>query len=200
MQSRPYHHGNLRDAILSTSLRLARKSGMTAVVAREVAREVGVTPAAIYRHFADIEHLRADVAQLARERLAEQMIVQITAAAPAATSKKRAIARFKASGAAYVKFAIKEPGWFDAAFSVTSIQPAREDEPSAWDVLNLCLDDLVTTGAMPRSSRSSAALVSWTSVHGLGSLAALGAMPPNVTIEDLISQVLKAIDKALEIG
>ena len=52
-KKRPYHHGNLRQALIDGALELIEERGVSALTLREVARRVGVTHAAPQRHFAD---------------------------------------------------------------------------------------------------------------------------------------------------
>lgn len=51
--SRRYHHGNLRQALLDATLDLADEKGLEQVSLREVARRVGVSSGAPFRHFQD---------------------------------------------------------------------------------------------------------------------------------------------------
>ena len=51
--NRPYHHGDLRRALIDAARRLLENEGPTALSLRAVAREAGVSPAAPYHHFKD---------------------------------------------------------------------------------------------------------------------------------------------------
>src|SRR5437899_12248125 len=62
-KKRPYHHGNLRQALIDAALELIEERGVSALTLREVARRVGVTHAAPQRHFADRAALVAAVAE-----------------------------------------------------------------------------------------------------------------------------------------
>src|SRR3712207_4087171 len=66
---RPYHHGDLRRALLDASLDLLRTSGPEALTLRGVARAAGVSQTAPYRHFADRAALVAGVAEDGFRRL-----------------------------------------------------------------------------------------------------------------------------------
>ena len=57
MATTPYHHGNLRDALVEAAVDVVREGGPEALSLRELARRVGVSHAAAYRHFADREAL-----------------------------------------------------------------------------------------------------------------------------------------------
>ena len=105
--SRPYHHGDLRRALIDAATDLASAGGADGVVLREAARRVGVSPSAAYRHFPSRQSLLATVGSAARERLARRMLAGDT------TDPK---ARFQATGRAYIEFALEEPGLFEVAF------------------------------------------------------------------------------------
>ena len=62
MAKRGYHHGNLREALVNSCLKLIEEKGPTGFSLSEAAREAGVTPAAVYRHFAGREDLIAEAA------------------------------------------------------------------------------------------------------------------------------------------
>jgi AcrR family transcriptional regulator len=192
-----YHHGNLREDVLAASLAKVRLGGMAALVAREVAREVGVTPAAVYRHFADIDHLRAEVSQEARQELARAMLARFDAVPDSGDRRADALARFEATGIAYVQFAHDEPGLFDAAFAHSSAMPSAPDDPSAWEVLNAALDALVAVGALVGERRAESPMIAWTSVHGLACIVAFSALPPDIPVASAIRVVIDGIDRAL---
>ena len=63
MERRGYHHGNLREALVATALDLIAERGPAGFAFAEVARAAGVSPAAPYRHFRDLNALLAEVAQ-----------------------------------------------------------------------------------------------------------------------------------------
>lgn len=194
-----YHHGNLGPAAVELALSQVARGGMAALNGREVARTLGVAPAALYRHFADVEHLKAAVSQQARQRLAIAMASARDAAPRRRDPRRRAVERFVATGTAYVVFAQTEPGLFDAAFTACGAPPPGPDDPSAMGVLAAALDDLVTSGAMPPARRDEAPLIAWSSVHGLAALLAFGEVPPDLDREAATATVVAGVLRALEL-
>ncbi|KUO10588.1 TetR/AcrR family transcriptional regulator [Streptomyces sp. DSM 15324] len=72
-ESRPYHHGDLRSALLATAERTLRDKGATALSLRELAREIGVSHAAPGRHFKDKQSLLDALALTGFDRMAETL-------------------------------------------------------------------------------------------------------------------------------
>jgi AcrR family transcriptional regulator len=193
-----YHHGNLRADLLAHALRRVREHGPGALVLRDLAKDAGVSPAAAYRHFDTIDHLRAEVARLARQELAGAMI-----AARDRTTRGRnaSVRRFEAIGRAYIRFAVDEPGWFETAFAKGTVLPTTPEDPNAWDVLVGALDEMVADGTMHARYRDSAPLVAWASVHGLGALLSSSPLRPDGTpLDQAIDDVVGGVERALGIS
>src|SRR3954453_7069142 len=88
----PYHHGNLRPALVDTAVELARSTGPDGVVLREVARRAGVSHNAAYRHFEDRAALLSEVADRAMSALRQAMLPRtdaVTIEEPVARASER---------------------------------------------------------------------------------------------------------------
>lgn len=72
-EARPYHHGDLRRALVDAARRLLEAEGPAAMSLRAVAREAGVSPAAPYHHFKDKSELMAAIASEGWVLLTEAM-------------------------------------------------------------------------------------------------------------------------------
>jgi AcrR family transcriptional regulator len=113
--SRPYHHGDLRAALVEQALELARADGPAGVSLREATRRAGVTPPAAYRHFRDRSHLLDAVARQIQERMAARMREGMATPSDA-PPPERALQRLRGVGLGYIGFALEEPGWFETGF------------------------------------------------------------------------------------
>src|SRR5262247_3375139 len=100
----PYHHGNLREALLKAAIRLIAEVGPTAFTLREVARRAGVSHNAPYRHFEDKEALLAAVAT-------EGFLLLSAALRDARANVEVAEERFVRTGVAYLRFAQEHRGY-----------------------------------------------------------------------------------------
>jgi AcrR family transcriptional regulator len=103
-----YHHGDLRRALVEQALRLAAEGGIEAVNIREAARRAGVSPGAPFRHFADRQTLITAVAEEAQRRFRGE-VERAVAAAPQGDP----LARFRAIGTAYLRWALGNPMHFE---------------------------------------------------------------------------------------
>ena len=103
---RPYHHGNLRQAVIDTALQLAEESGDEQVSLREVARRIGVSSGAPFRHFDSHEALMTAIAEEATLRLRVAAERSLQAAGP------QPLARLRALGHGFLEWALRHPTAF----------------------------------------------------------------------------------------
>src|ERR1700760_2129960 len=68
---RPYHHGDLRRALIETAMGMLHEDKGWQFTLRELARRAGVSHAASYKHFDDKAALLAELAILGFDRLSE---------------------------------------------------------------------------------------------------------------------------------
>ena len=107
--NRPYHHGNLRRALLDEALATIRAEGVDGLTLREIGARVGVSRTALYRHFADKRALLAAVATEGFRTLRQQLIT-------AWEDGGRGRAAFDSMGVAYVRFAVANPAHYRVMF------------------------------------------------------------------------------------
>jgi len=108
-RKRPYHHGNLKPALLRAATELIAEVGPAAFALREVARRAGISHNAPYRHFRDKDELLASVATEGFERLAGALSEAACREGKRANGRDQAPRRLQASGVGYVKFALQWP-------------------------------------------------------------------------------------------
>ncbi|KQI69754.1 TetR family transcriptional regulator [Loktanella sp. 3ANDIMAR09] len=110
MAKRGYHHGNLAQALVEACLDLIKVKGPTGFTLSEAAREAGVTPAAVYRHFEGREDLIAEAALQGYAIFADRMETAYDGGKPSA------LTAFLNTGQAYLAFAREQPGHYVAMF------------------------------------------------------------------------------------
>jgi AcrR family transcriptional regulator len=110
MTKRGYHHGNLRQALVDAALKLIEEKGPTGFALSEAAKNAGVTPAAVYRHFEGREDLIIEAALQGHAIFADRMEAAFNNGQPTA------LEAFSATGRAYLDFARRHPGHYMAMF------------------------------------------------------------------------------------
>lgn len=164
----PYHHGDLKAALLEAAAALLDEGGVAAVSLREAARRVGVTPAATYRHFADKEALLAALATQGFEAFSKAMQQAV----------RKAPEPFAAMGVAYVRFAVRHPGMFRLMFGPAVADRSRSPELQAAIAKSTQVFD---QGLKMRGDAAGdaglAALRAWALMHGLAMLSLDGMLP-----------------------
>ena len=169
-EARPYHHGDLRRALVDAARRLLESEGPSALSLRAVAREAGVSPAAPYHHFKDKAELLDAVAQEGWEILGQQM-------AEAKTSTT-GMQQLTALGVAYVCFAREHPAlyrvMYDAARDKEALPMDMEDaDPENGNAYCLVRNTMVENGADPSEDThlELATIAAWCGAHGLAEMA-----------------------------
>jgi AcrR family transcriptional regulator len=188
---RGYHHGNLKEALIEAARRFIAERGLGGFTLVDAAKLVGVSPAALYRHFSGREALVAEVAGRGFDQLAERL-------ARALRGPGTPIERFTRMGEAYLAFAEQEPGFYAAMFAPRGADegeapsgpwgppPGKEAPPETGGAFNLLVNALMMTfpdgfdGVDPRF----VALEVWALSHGIATLSAAGQLPKGKGIPD----------------
>lgn len=196
MTSSSYHHGNLREALVDAAVAAARVRQGDDLSLRELARRIGVSHNAAYRHFGSRDELMTEVAGRVMSELSET-ITRRCDAVRTTDPVLRARRRLAAVGRAYVEFALTEPGLFSLAFSsLTSVIDMALSGP--YQMLADVLDEQVTVGFLSPEARVGAEVTCWSAVHGFSVLAIDGASRGMTEAERdaALETVLATIDRS----
>jgi AcrR family transcriptional regulator len=179
IESRRYHHGDLRAALLDAGLALLAIRKADDLSLREVARSVGVSANAVYRHFPDKAAL---MRALATEGLRALAIAQHAAADAAGGGA----AGFEATGRAYVRFALANPALFRLILSNPAhgdlLSEPAGDVPDAMTFLRANAE--IVAGAT--GNAKIIALRAWSQAHGLAMLLLDAQVSPDDAIIDAV--------------
>lgn len=194
---RTYHHGDLRNALLAAALALVRRHGPGAVTLRDVAKRAGVSEAAPYHHFESKSHLLLEVAAQGFAALGERLI---SAAATGATAHDRLVAM----GAAYVQFALDEPGYFRLLFGAHVVElvahpaaaPTKQAGRAAAELLRQGVVELVAETGCRLPARDLERVL-WSQIHGLAWLVLEQELRPEPSAEESVALARCAIELVL---
>jgi len=160
--SRPYHHGDLRPALLRAAVEAIGQVGPAAMSLREVARRAGVSHAAAAYHFGDKAGLLTAVAAQGYRMLAQEL-----------QSARDAGRGFLEMGVAYVRFAVRHRAHFEVMYRPELYRP---DDPQIRQA-RAATAVLLYGSASPDTGQLAAGAAAWSLVHGLATLWLNGNLP-----------------------
>lgn len=178
-EARRYHHGDLRAALVDAGLEELHSRAPDEVSLREIARKVGVSATAVYRHFPDKASLMGALCEVGGDQLADAFRTSMAGA-------KSGREAFEAMGIAYVRFALDNPSLFRM---MMTYKPEGDTPP--WESRLFMLTEALK-GVLPEDvsdeERRVRRLQAWAIVHGLAMLVLDGQVPPD---DDLIQRAVK---------
>lgn len=189
---RSYHHGDLENSLIKSSLFLLKDKKASDLSLREIAKSAGVSHTAVYRHFKDKESLFNKIAAIGFDRLA---VYQTNAARHGQDS----IDSFRRAGLAYIKFSLRFPGWYQLMFQRRDIQPdaiLKRSMIRSYSVLVQLSKDYIKERNLSLDSKEYA-MYAWSIVHGYSSLAIdsdfpqVNAKSMQITVRGLAEKILK---------
>ena len=169
-ETRGYHHGNLREALIQAARELIKEKGPAGFTFADAARSAGVSAAAPYRHFRDREALLADVAREGFQRFEAMLSTGWAGGRPDALSA------FNNVGKAYLAFARNEPAFYSAMFEsgipVDANPTLMAASERAFAIIRAAAERLAAMAppGMPRPPAMMMALHIWSMAHGVASL------------------------------
>lgn len=174
LTKKPYHHGDLREALLVAGESALEDLPLEDVSLREIARRAGVSHAAPKHHFGTLGALLGDVAA----RGFEQFVEALQSAADG-SSDQAPHSRLLAMGRAYLRFAAARPGTYGLMFGKRDI---CETTPrlatamlTAWTQL-----EHGAAAVVGASRAANGALLVWSTVHGMAMLKLDQKLPPHL--------------------
>jgi len=191
-----YHHGDLRDALVQAALQEAERGGPEAISLKALAKKLGVSQPAPYRHFADREALLEVVTAEAFRQL-NAVLVEATGK----PSKQSKLSRF---AQATLAFGLRRNGIYRLMFASRTMACARKDSElhnAARETFGLLLEALEAPAVGLLRERQ--ALKIWASLHGVVMLAEQGLLTgqlANTSREELVEDIVKESKLALSVA
>src|SRR5271156_3685498 len=165
----PYHHGNLRAALIDAGLKLIEEKGVRALTLREIGTRVGVSRMAAYRHFADKADLLGAICEVGFTQFADALEDAWRGASADTPSRLQAMAL------AYVRFAAEHRAHYEVMFGASRDPnaqglPASEAGARAFGILEHTIRAGQETGEVRHGDPLMLARMTWALVHGISML------------------------------
>lgn len=198
-----FHHGHLREALLTRLLAVLDTEGMQGIGVRRLARDLRVDPASVYRHFRDLDALQSAAAEACFSAFVGVM-ERAVHKGDAGHQDASARTTLMHASEAYVRYASTHPHRFRLMFGAqgnSSDAPPRAEGkgPSGMTAWDLFLS--VVKRAMPEAEATLDARMAWSMVHGVAALtldgpfAQLGAAEQKRLLRRALDVVADAIFK-----
>src|SRR5215472_9988053 len=188
-----YHHGDLREALVQAALREAEQGGPEAISIKALAKELGVSQPAPYRHFADREALL--------QAVTAEAFRQFNAVMHAAVDKPSTRSKLSRFAQAALEFGLKRNGIYRLMFASRTKANAKKDSElhvAAYETLGLLVESFEAPAVGLLRERH--AMQVWAALHGVISLAEQGLLTgeaAQVTREQLIEDIVAQTKMAL---
>jgi AcrR family transcriptional regulator len=194
---KPYHHGDLRRALLDAALEIVHDRGLAALTMRAVARKTRVSHMAAYHHFKDKAALLAAVAEEGFRALRQRMLERI------ACCPDDARAQLRESGIAYVVFAVRNPNLFRVMFGPERAKAAAypkldEAAKATFAVVLGLVEQSQEAKTIPTGDVQYVGLHAWALVHGLAMLCIDGRLGPEAREPAHAERIAYAALRALQ--
>lgn len=164
-----YHHGDLKNAIITAAVRMIRSDGIGTLTLRNVAQETGVSHSAMYRHYRSKEDLVVAIAISGFRELAERL------AADSVKNIKDTATRLVEMGKTYIRYAVENPEYYRIMFG--DYIKNKTGHPGLFEVYDTCfrmiidvLGDHERGKRKPAGDKSINAIAIWSLLHGYSCL------------------------------
>lgn len=182
--SQPYHHGNVKLALIDAALKLIENNQLEALSLRRLAKEVGVTPSAVYNHFEDKDSLMLAI----KIRLYEEINLFFDARSSGSSDPEQALLEMCN---AYYHFSQQQPARFQFLFSSTL--PTESSTPEFIKVSCHCIVkarglvfEIFKKYQIPCNEEDivNTTLLIWSQLHGMVVLRNSGSIPTAVAYQN----------------
>jgi AcrR family transcriptional regulator len=189
----PYHHGDLREALLMAAESALEELPLQEVTLREIARRAGVSHAAPKHHFTSLGTLLAEVAARGFSDFYESL-----EGAMSRSSDQSPNARLTAMIRGYLRFATNSPGMYGLMFGkrehlVMQTPSLAKSMFMAWDQLENQVAAVVGQAQAPLG-----ATTVWSAVHGLAMLRLDRKLPPQIDPELALEALTRTLVQGLQ--
>jgi len=192
MISKTYHHGNLKEALISAGLEILSEQGIEGLSLRNVAKKIGVSHTASYNHFPDKQALLAAISTAGHEQLHQILLNMFKKTKHSSSHVISAIAW------AYLQFALDNPAKFKLMFSGALEEERAHPEYVEISMKNISLLEEIIVFCqnkeqLPEGKVEILAIKLWSLVHGFALLMLENQFPIEYLQGQNIRELLKSI-------
>jgi AcrR family transcriptional regulator len=192
-----YHHGYLRETLIDEACKQIEQEGAIALNLSQLAKKIGVSQPAVYRHFPNKQALAMSVAAKGFKQLTENLQQAIQHVQGDFFENIRVIAT------AYVEFALDHPELARLMFSMKE----RVNDPTLHDISKAAADPLFCIVESAKSQNrlrnrdvDKTVRIIWATIHGLAMLLMDDQMPLVTQSDHALTDHIEATAQSLYYG
>jgi len=190
MTSKTYHHGNLKEALITAGLEILSEKGIEGLSLRNVAKKIGVSHTASYNHFPDKQALLAAISTAGHEHLHQILLDTFEKTKHSSSHVISEIAW------AYLQFALDNPAKFKLMFSGALEEERAHPEYVEISMKNISLlEEIIiycqNKGQLMEGKVEIVAIKLWSSVHGFTNLILEDQFPKEYLQDQNLKDLLK---------
>lgn len=187
MDNKPYHHGELRKALMETGIAYIGKHGEEKLSLRKIAEQCGVSNAAPYAHFKD----KDDFIHAIQKYVMDAFMDSLIACVNACRNEQQLLLDL---GVGYVMFFHDHPLYFDFLFSQKNIRIrlSSDNNDPPFELFRKTAQRVLGEMGMPAQDIRYKTIAMWSLVHGLAALSAIPDM--DVDWEKEVREIIRSVD------
>jgi len=183
MRNKPYHHGDLRAAIIEKGIEMINESGVHSLSLRKVARLCGVSEAAPYAHFANKEELL--------RAIEKHITCQFTAVLKESVKEiGETVAGYVSLGCAFAMFFARNRQYYNLIYYHLSIKAGGEDEYEPFDFIVKFMEKMFDNINYPKETRQRAFIAHLAMIQGLTTLTVINTERDMNRLEESVRDLL----------
>jgi AcrR family transcriptional regulator len=197
-----YHHGNLRQALITAGLEMVERDGVESLTLRSVAKRINVSHSAPYHHFGNKAHLLAAVADAGFSLMAAAIQAEMRA-----HRSGHPYHQLQAVITGYFRFALARPSLFRLMFRPELTRPDQypflaEAEARTFSMLVEGIVACQEAGSVADCDPMPFAAFTWSTIHGLATLCIdrviletpLKSMPVEMLLGETVDRIMSGMD------
>lgn len=161
-----YHHGDLAQVVVDTATQILEKDGADGISIRQIAKEIGVSHQAPYRHFKSKQDVLAAVRAGGFKDFAD------AARMAAAQHPKSSRQQLQAAGQSYVSLASSRPALYKLMFGgAWKVEQLKEEHRNAAGEAFRAISTIIQQGPPPHNKKTvERTRIYWATLHGIVTL------------------------------
>ncbi len=188
-----YHHGNLKNELISIAMEFINKEDVDKLTLKILSDATNTSRSAIYKHFKNKDALIETIIQKGFDKFDDETTIYLR------DEKKALVDKFYLTGKLYIKFAKTNPNLYRLLFGKRyahireELLSIKDEDCSGFAILKKTVEDGQRQGILKKGDSYKQSIVIWSSLHGFSSLIIDGFMDVEDVYEDVYTSIFETL-------